>query len=390
MTAEWFDLGQRLHASATHQVVARLAHTPVAAAARPVAVRATTTRGGLLVAAADPSGAVHSAYDRPALAMLAALGVTITAPTPATLVTDSPATLALLHRLARTAERDDADDDVAAHIAWWRDRADFPGGHAVVDLASSCRDRWVTGQDPAAEDHLETWRSWLGVSDPSITGLLTLYRLLCTGSPLPVLAVLSEDTAYTWGSAQQAHADGLDWRWPDTTSRAAFGLRSRCDAADLYASGLLSDPGYRRRAVHTGHVVTGRAERPDEADRRRSCRVVCDRLDVRLRPGTQVTGWTGTPSDEPDVRYAGAVSAADVQAGSLVLTVSGLTGSLPDHGDPVTLHQAPVQPSRLRAASKAYRSLYAARRSWLTTGKTPTPTRRPVPLDVLVAGAEPD
>lgn len=390
MTAEWFDLGQRLHASATGEVVARLAHTPAAAAARPVAVRATTTRGGLLVVATDPSGAAQSAYNRPALAMLGALGVSITAPAPATLVTDSPDTLPLLYRLARTAERDDADDDVAAHIAWWRDRADFPGGHAVVDLAASCRERWVTGQDPAAEDHLETWRSWLGVPDPSTAGLLTLHDALRAGPPLPVLSVLSEDTDYAWGSAQQAHADGRDWRWPDTTSRAAFGLRSRCDAADLYASGLLADPYYRCRAVHTGHVVTGRVERPAETDRRRSCRIVCDRLDVRLRPGTQVTGWTGTPYDQPDARYAGAVSAADVQAGSLVLTVSGLAGSLPDDGDPVTLHQAPVQPSRLRAASKAYRSLYAARRSWLTTGKTPTPTRRPVPLDVLVAGAEPD
>ena len=28
--------------------------------------------------------------------------------------------------------------------------------------------------------------------------------------------------------------------------------------------------------------------------------------------------------------------------------------------------------------------------AWLTTGRTPTATRRPVPLDVLVAGAEPD
>ena len=47
-------------------------------------------------------------------------------------------------------------------------------------------------------------------------------------------------------------------------------------------------------------------------------------------------------------------------------------------------------PHRQRAGRKTYRALYSARRSWLTTGRTPTATRRPVPLDVLVAGAEPD
>ena len=390
MTVEWFDLGQRLHASQCQHVVARLAHTPIAVAARPVAVRAATIPSGLLVTAADPCGASQSATNGDAFAMLAALGVAITATTPATLVTDSPATLPLLHRLARTAERGSADDDVAAHIAWWRDRSDFPGGHAVVDLPGSCRERWVTGQAPAAEDHAETWRSWLHVPDRSAVGLLRLHSLLGTGSPLPVLAVLGEDTAYSWGSAQQAHADGRDWRWPDTTSRAAFGLRSRCDAADLYAGGLLADPYYRHRAVHTGHVVTGWVERSADAQRRRSCEVVADRLDVRLRPGSEVTGWVGAPGDQPDGRYSGSVSAADVRAGRLTLTVNSLSGSLPDHGDRVTLHQATVAPARLRAASKAYRSLYAARRSWLTTGKTPTATRRPVPLDVLVAGAEPD
>jgi len=42
----------------------------------------------------------------------------------------------------------------------------------------------------------------------------------------------------------------------------------------------------------------------------------------------------------------------------------------------------------MRHGRSRYRRLYAARRSWLTTGRTPTPSRRPVPLEVLIAGAD--
>lgn len=76
---------------------------------------------------------------------------------------------------------------------------------------------------------------------------------------------------------------------------------------------------------------------------------------------------------------------------NLVLTISGTTGaSTPQDGQQITLTPAPPNPSRQRAGRRTYRSLYSTRRSWLTTGRTPTTSRRPVPLDVLVAGAEPD
>lgn len=150
---------------------------------------------------------------------------------------------------------------------------------------------------------------------------------------------------------------------------------------------MLADPLYRRRAVHTGHVVTGTAD--PLGDRLKRCRVTCRRLDARLRPGADVTGWVGTP-DSTAAPFSAAVSAAEVAHGNLVLTLTGLTGAGPATGDQVTLHNAPPNPHRQRSGRKAYRALYAARRSCLTTGRTPTPTRRDVPLDVLVAGADPD
>ena len=52
MTAEWFDLGQRLHAASTGTLAARLRHAPISSGSQPVAVRASTTGRTITVPAA--------------------------------------------------------------------------------------------------------------------------------------------------------------------------------------------------------------------------------------------------------------------------------------------------------------------------------------------------
>ena len=387
MTVEWFDLGQRLRAVDTGQAVTRLLHAPLLTVAHPIAARATLTAGRVTVTAASPGSAPATASGPDALALLGTLGARITALSPPTLITDHPATLGLLHRLALTATPGTPGDDVAALIAWWRDRADFPGGRAVVDTVSACRTRWITGDTPDSETRPTTWRQWLGIPGDSLTGVLRVHELLSTGQPLPFLRALAEDDLYAYTTAQSEHGDGFDWRRPDTPSRAALGLRARCDAADLYAAALLADPLYRVRAVHTGHVLTGTAE--PLGDRLKRTRLTCHRLDSRLRPGAAVNGWVGGPEDTA-APFSATVSAAAVEHGQLVLTLSGVTGHAPATGQRATIHPAPPNLARQRQGRRSYRALYADRRSWLTTGRTPTPTRRDVPLDVLVAGAEPD
>lgn len=387
MTVEWFDLGQRLRAASTGQPGHRLQHAPIVRVPHPVAVRARLDGRHVSVTAVAPGQRPATATGFAALDLLDSLGVTLTMPVPATLITDAPATLGLLHRLALSAPTDTDLDAVAAHIAWWRDRADFPGGRAVVDTVAACRARWVTGTAPATEASPTTWRHWLTVPDDSVAGLLGLHDRLTDGPPLQWLDTMAEDDLWAFSAAQSEHSDGFDWRRADSTSRAALGLRSRCDAADLYAAALLTDSMHRLRAVHTGHVVTGTAH--PLADRLKRVEVTCPRLDARLRPGNDVTGWVGTPLDAHPV-FSASVAEATVHAGRLVLTLTGSTGHVPLDGQSVTLLPAPPSLQRQRAGRKFYRSLYSARRSWLTTGRTPTVTRRPVPLDVLVAGAEPD
>ena len=387
MTAEWFDLGQRLRAADTGHAVDRLAHAPVVRAARPIAVRARLTGQHVTVTAAAPHHRPATATGPAALDLLGSLGVSVTTASPATLITDQPTTLGLLHRLALTAARNSDHDAVAAHIAWWRDRADFPGGRAVVDTLAACSLRWVTGTGPAAEKIAATWRRWLDQSDDSTAGLLGLHQRLTAGLPLTWLDLLAEDDVWAYTLAQSEHSDGLDWRRPDSTSRAALGLRGRCDASDLYAAALLTDPLHRRRAVHTGHVVTGTAHLL--GDKLRRVEVSCDRLDARLRPGNDVRGWVGTPTTVA-APFSATISAAVVRSARLVMTLSGV-GQVygPCDGQPITLIPQPPSVQRQRAGRRTYRALYSARRSWLTTGRTPTASRRPVPLDVLVAGAEP-
>ena len=387
MSVEWFDLGQRLRSADTGHAIPRLLHAAVLPVARPLAVRATTTGGHVTVSVATPGGSLATATGPAALALLGRLGVTISAASPPTLVTDQSATLGLLRRLALTATPGTPADDVAALIGWWCDRADFPGGRAVVDMVGSSRTRWITGTTPDAETLPRTWRQWLDVPGDDLPGVLTVHTRLSTGPTLPWLRTLAEDDLYAYSTAQNEHGDGFDWRRPDTTSRAALGLRARCDAADLFAAALLGDPLYRLRATHTGHVITGTAT--PLGDRLKRTLLTCPRLDSRLRPGTSVTGWVGQP-ERVAPTFSATVAAAEVQNGQLVLTLSGVTGPGPSLGQRATIHPAPPSPARQRAGRRSYRALYAARRSWLTTGRTPTSARRDVPLDVLVAGAEPD
>ncbi len=393
MTVDWFDLGQRLRAAHTGQVVARLAGAPIVAAAHPVAVRITGVGVGCTVQAAAGGRGPVSASGADALRMLGDLGVRISAPSPATLVIDSSTTLVQLLALARAFSTPGGQqDDVAAHIAWWCDRADFPGGRAVADLPTACRARWATGTLPAAENNAATWRAWLNISDDYAAGLIYLHARVSEGHPLAWLSDLAEDSIYSWQAAQSQYSDGLDWRRPDSTARAATGLRARCDAADLYAAALLSDPLHRLRGVHTGHVTTGLLV-PSASTAGRQLRhqcVLCDRPDTRLRPGTDVIGWAGRPEQSGAPRFRATVAASAITASQLSLALTGVSGNVPAAHLPVTLIPAPPNVRQQIRGRSNYRSLYAARRSWLTAGRTPTLTRREVPLAVLVAAATDD
>lgn len=386
MSVEWFDLGQRLRAAASGGLVPRLVHAPVLRAAKPVAVRAGQHRGVVQVSVSAPGRGVAAGEGEAALSVLAGYGVSLDEDEPATLVTDDPGTVRHLLALARSVPAGSVMDATAGLIGWWADRADFPGGGAVVDVVAACRARWVSGHPPKREREAGLWRGLLGVSDASAAGVLDLYDRVSAGEPPPWLADLGVDDSFSYDLARKAHCDGWDWRRPDQASRAACGLRGRCDAADLYAAALLADPLWRARSVHTGAVVVGSVASP--AANQRVVSVTCDRLDARLRAGSEVLWWLGAADAVPDQDWLGTVVASAVADGQLVLDLrtSYNRPALTD-GQQVTLMPAPPNVHRQHHGQMVYRRLQYSRRSWLTKGTPPTVRRRSVPLDVLLAGA---
>ena len=60
----------------------------------------------------------------------------------------------------------------------------------------------------------------------------------------------------------------------------------------------------------------------------------------------------------------------------------------PRRGQRVTLRPRAVDLRQQRSNRQELHRRYAARRSWLSGGAPPTPRRRDVPLDVVIAAAE--
>lgn len=392
MTAEWFDLGQRLRASTEVRVVPRLERAPFAGAYDPIAVRASVKAGTATATLAGPGAAPVTVNGQAAIlealaslgAKSAVSGATFAASIPQTLITDDPATLPALLSIANDVDPKSPYAEVAARIGWWANRADFPGTSAVVNLPSACRAMWVTGEDPVAEKNPSVWRRWLGIQDASPSGMLTILDRLQARGSLPLLDELRLADVHDWLRVKISAADGYDWRAPDHVGRAAVGLAARCAASEVFAGALLSDPLWRRRAVHTGHVVSGRLIAAASG----TATIECPRLDARMRPEAGFVGWAGKAGYVPRHRFKGTLSSTATAGTSLLLTAQTGRSQLPPVGAVVTLMPAPPRPHAISQAIRRYVYLYSTRTSWLTTGRTPIPSRRDVPLEVLVAAAE--
>ncbi|GAB4590108.1 hypothetical protein [Nocardia sp. IFM 10818] len=391
-SVELFDLAQRLYAERSHRPVRRLAYSVFTARPTTLAIRARLRKGRVEVTVAAVDGSAERATDRDALALLAAHGATITAPAFTTLLTDDTATVAVLELLARRHAKD-ADETVRAAAAlcgWWDERADHPGTAAVVQLVTASRATLMLGTAPAADANPAAWRRWLGVADPGCPGLHAWAGLLSTAPLLPRLEATHHDDQRSYDRARALAEAGGDWTRPDTPLSAALGLRSRCDAADIWEAALLDDPLWRQRAVFSGHVVSGTVESVGTPGARSVLTVTCDRIESRLREGSSVEGWTGALDSVPDRRFHAEVRATSIApTGQLVLELTGVGGKAsPAIGDHVCLIPEPPNVHQQGAGRSTLFRRYN-RRSWLSTGQAPPPpSRREVPLALLIAAAD--
>jgi hypothetical protein len=398
VSAALFDLALRVAAREAGGPVPRLLHNPAPARDVTVAIGARRTGPVVHVQAVGPDGRTYTGTGADGLAALARaagcaggdLGAGASA------LVDTPATLRSLAGLARS----HADPAQCTHVdvkagsalaGWWVERAAHPGTSAVTDVLGTSRARFMLGVVPG-EDHVGTWRAAFGV--PKGLGGLHVWQRAVTGGPvLPGLDALREDDDWQLQAAQDALRDGRSWDRSETLHIAAARLASRCDAADLYDAALLSDPLWRARGVHTGFVCHGEAV-TGAGQQANRVTVRADRLDTRLKAGSAVTGWPGAPMTRmPDAenRFSGEVFATAVgEDGALTVTIGGLrkTGYRPAAGEMVTVIPAPPSVSTIRSRRSAVARLYRRRFSWLSQGATPTASRRPVPLAVMIAAAD--
>lgn len=386
MTVEIYDAAQRRFAALTGRPVWRVAHALICSRPDAVAVRETGHRGQVMIARRGGSPVTASGGE--ALDALAATGVMMDRLNPPQVLVADPATVDLLAGLARV--HAGADDPMRASaaeaVAWCTERADFPGSSALVDLTAVSAVALVAGVAPSRDYVPATWHAWLELPADRIAATFAWADVLAgrpSGMPALLDAVLTDD-AESWERRREAVAGGWCHTMPEGLAHAAVGLRSRCDTADLWEAALLSDPKWRRRAVHTGHVVVGTAERRTGVA---GFLVTADRLDARMSAGTEITGWTGDPDTETFARFFTAVRSAAVADGRLVLTCDKCA-RMPGHGDPVTITVAPPSPQMQTSVRINMWAKYKARGSWIARADTPTLSRRDVPLEVMIAAAD--
>lgn len=393
MTVEFYDAALRVLAAQTGVAVPRLAASPLPPTQRRLAVAVRAGRGGpvaVTVSVTDESGRSESGSDAAGLAAIGRL-VGPDTDTPVCALVAGRRGSAVLGALARRHSRA-TDPEVATGAAvadWWAERSAHPGSGAVIDLVAASGVKYALGVAPGTESES------VGVPRPP------------GGDRAEMVAPQPRIVPGDRIESVQARSAGVEDRPPvvpagatalgaaqprpprETMGLAALRLRSRCDAAEAWEAALLGDRLWRRRAVHTGHVCSGRVI-VGGTGRSARVEVVTDRFDVRMRAGTAVIGWAG-PVDAVSTggpgAFAGEVTATAVEGDHLRITLGGLGRRVPAADERVTLMGAPPSPSVAFATRSALRSLYRQASSWLARGTAPTPARRQVPLSVVVAAA---
>jgi hypothetical protein len=229
------------------------------------------------------------------------------------------------------------------------------------------------------------------------------------GTTLPGLDENAAADDRSWAYHLTRLAGGWDFRRPDTATEAALGLATRCDAADLFDSLRLDDPLVADRARFDGTIITGTLTWLNQ----RTAELRADHLTCRLRSDKVIEGTTTGPA--PGAFPGSAISTCPTLFRATVTdTRMGSDGTLTIHLEDVSLRRAQpgatsqsarqsaapalavgqsvqLRPERVQAKQQQQsrtnrRSRYTGH-NWLIRSATPTPKRRDVPWDVVLAAA---
>ena len=360
MQEKLFDLGLRLQAQATQQPQRRIVGSTVstAYASQQVIVRSYSKKGTIHADVQVDGNAMRSATGENILHVLADEGVSmfsLTSPgTYPQLITDSRRTVQHLHDLAVTAKHPDVLD-VAAVIAFWFDRLDFPGTQAIVNVVERATTTYVTGEAPTYDRHVTTWCHWFTIANTATSAqqIREFLPWLTAGPFLHALQAAVDDDVRAWNeattmakkapSSKKYLRTGIDgWRRPDSNTEAAVGLKRRNAAAELWNDALLTDPLWRARQLWSGHVTEGTVTAISPAGKLSNGYVTISssRLGNRLRAGKNVHMWAGPATTIPVATISASVEQSTVnndQQLELTFTVHGRNYDTWNVGDVVTV-----------------------------------------------------
>ena len=324
------------------------------------------------------------------LEVLANLGATTERQTHRTLVVDRPTTLADLATLARTPR---TPIPVAATLDWWTQRADHPGSGATRVLSRDLALRWTLALAPDTRPSLRDWNSALGTNGlggDASTALIALHLAthLAAGHTLPGLLDSYTEDSRSW--AWNRKSAGNRWRPYDTRRDAALGLLTRSHATEHYASLRLGDPVIADAQTRTGTVVETTIVAVDE--KHHTVQLTAARPLIRHRVGTRLQAWSGnarTPQHEAPALVGTLTDLHVTATGTLDLTLGEVVkpGRF-TAGDELTLRPRQTDPFQQGSYRSMYHQHFGAGRNWLARTAAPTASRRPVPLDIIVAAAD--
>lgn len=329
------------------------------------------------------------------------LGATTTRQTYRTLVVDNGRTLATVAALARQPK---TPIPLAATLDWWGQRADHPGSGATRVLARDLTLRWTLGLAPDTRASLRDWHAALpgsaapdagSTSGPDLAPGAPLGRValhlageLAAGNTLLGLLDCSGEDSRSWTWLRKSA--GTRWRPYDTRRDAALGLLTRSHAAEHYASLRLGDPVIADAQTRTGTIVETTVV--DLDDTAKTVHLSAARPLTRHRVGTRLQAWLGTgrtaQPQTPDL-VGTLIEVTVTPAGTLNLTLGEVVKpSRLSLGADLALRPRQTDPFQQGTFRSMYHQHFGTGRNWLARTAAPSATRRPVPLDVIVAAAD--
>lgn len=377
----------RARAGARARLVPRTRYAPALAPRRPLVIAYEDTSVSFIVGDDDSEQAAPVAD---LLDLLTGLGVNFETEDYRTLLIADQVTAQALRAIAAACRK---HHEAGLMLDWWMQRLDHPGTGAAYVVPDLLRRRYVTGAGVEEEALWQTWAAWATWTQtpttPVVVALLNLARLGAGGTTLPGLDSFRDDDVYAYTQARLKRRPSRS----ASPKESATTLLTCSQATERLESLLMEDPMLAERYARTGHLISGTVTTLTlNGKSATDLEVHVNGLLSRFRVGDEVELWNGGPSAAPAngiTLQRGVIAEARIDPHGLHVRVNSLIPRTTRQcGDTLTVRPRHVDPMQQRTLIGHYnRRLFHADNT-LMRRDAPAPTRRTVPLDVILAAAD--